>query len=62
MAQVEFRDGTREVPDHVADMMIGLDTYKMTYEQAKSESDKKFARDILTKAQQQIIDSALKAR
>jgi hypothetical protein len=34
MAEVEFRDGIREIPDYMADMMSGIETFKMTYEEA----------------------------
>lgn len=37
MAEVEFRDAVREVPDHLADLMAGLDTYRMTYDEAVKE-------------------------
>ena len=34
MAVVEFRTGEEEIADHLAEMMVGLDTFKMTYEEA----------------------------
>lgn len=37
MAEVEFRDAVREVPDHLADLMAGIDTYRMTYDEAVIE-------------------------
>lgn len=57
MALVEFRDGSREVPDHLADLMSGLETYRLTFEQAKKEADSKLVREILTKTQLSIIDA-----
>lgn len=34
VAERKFRDGKREIPDYVDDLMSGLRTEKMTYEQA----------------------------
>ena len=34
MAEVEFRTGKREIPDYQADLMAGLKTHTMTYDQA----------------------------
>lgn len=62
MAQVEFRDGTREVPDHLADLMIGLDTYKLTYAQATVQANQKPTRDYLNNVQQKMLDASLKRR
>ncbi len=55
MAEVEFRDGVRTVPDHVRDMMVGLDTHKFTYEEATRLAEKKIVRDKLNGMQQDII-------
>ena len=55
MARVEFRDGTRDIPDHVRDLMRGLDTIRFTYEQALRLAQKKVLRDKLNETQQDII-------
>ena len=34
MAEVEFRDGPREVPDYLVALMADLPTYKMTFKEA----------------------------
>lgn len=34
VAERKFRDGKREIPDYMDDLMAGLQTHKMTYEQA----------------------------
>ncbi len=57
MAQVEFRDGSREVPDHLADLMVVFETYKMTYEEARDKANQRLAADLLNKTQQQILNS-----
>lgn len=53
--QLEFRDGIREVPDHLADMMRGLDTYRMTYEEAQIAANQRLVRDRLNQAGEKVI-------
>jgi hypothetical protein len=48
--ELQFRDGKRWVPAHLADMMGDLDTYKLTYAQAKDEANKKMTRDFVNDA------------
>jgi hypothetical protein len=55
MAEVEFRDGKRTIPDHVRDMMVGLDTHKYTYEEASRLADQKILRDQLNAAHTNIV-------
>lgn len=57
MKIVEFRDGERDVPDHVADMMRGLRTWEMTYEEAKSKSENRMVSQALEVAQKDLIDA-----
>lgn len=47
MTKVEFRDGERDVPDHLAVMMRGIETHTMTYEQAVKASETKMLTDRL---------------
>lgn len=55
MAQVEFRTGIREVPDHLAALMRSLETWRMTYEEAVQNSNWKMAADVANKAQADLI-------
>ena len=55
MALLEFRDGLREVPDHLADMMRGLDTYKLTYEEAQIRANQSLVRDRLNRAGEKVV-------
>lgn len=55
MREVEFRDGKRLVLDHLADIMAGLPTHTMTYEQAVEKANWKLAADYADKA----LDSAV---
>jgi hypothetical protein len=51
MREVEFRDGMRLVPDHVAQFMESLDTYTMTYAEAAKKVNNAFLTERLKKAQ-----------
>lgn len=62
MAQVEFRTGFREVPDHLAAMMRHLETWTMTYEEAAQKANWKLAADYANKVQDRIIRQALERR
>jgi len=57
MAEVEFRDGKHHVPDHLADLMRGLETHRLTVEEATQQANQRLLRDRLNKAQ----DDAVKA-
>lgn len=60
MAELEFRDGVREVPDHLADMMRGLDTYKMTFEEAQTKANQSLVRDRLNRAGEKVVADHLR--
>jgi hypothetical protein len=55
MGIVEFRDGEREVPDHLAALMNDLETYKMTFEEARVLADQRLLRDVLRKKQEALV-------
>jgi hypothetical protein len=50
-----FRDGEREVPDHIALWMTDIDTARMTYEEALVEMNQKQERDFLNRAANRVI-------
>ena len=60
--QIEFRDGIREVPDHLALIMRGLPTYDMTYEEAREKANWKMVADIANKAQADAVRKTLRSR
>ena len=60
--QIEFRDGIREVPDHLAYLMKGLPTYDMTYEEARQKANWKMVADIANKTQADMVRSTLRSR
>ena len=55
MNELEFRDGARKVPDHIRDLLIGVDTYQMTYSQAINFVNNKLVGDRLGEAQSDLI-------
>lgn len=52
---LQFRDGRRWVPAHLADMMADLETYKMTYDEARREANSKLTRDFVIDAMDGVI-------
>lgn len=59
MAEVEFRTGIREVPDHLAKLMGGLETWNMTFEEAVQKANWKLANDFANRAQEAHIRKTL---
>jgi hypothetical protein len=55
MTTVEFRDGERDVPDHVEVMLRGLATHTMTYEEAIRISEKRMVTDRLNQEQARLM-------
>lgn len=62
MARVEFREGFREVPDHVAELLKGYDTYQLTYEEALRKANWRLAADAANREQQRLIAQSLRRR
>lgn len=60
--KVEFRDGWREVPDHVAMMMSGLETWRWSFEEALRRAEQRMLAERLNKAQADIIRDALRKK
>lgn len=50
MAELEFRDEKREVPDYIADMMSGIETFKMTYKEALAEANRRMEARVIDRA------------
>ena len=57
--QVEFRTGMREVPDYLAKLMGGLETWTMTFEEAVKKANNKLAYDFANRAQEAHIRKTL---
>lgn len=58
--RVEFKEGWREVPDHLGQLLQNLETWTMTYQEAVEKANWKLAADYANKAQDDIIRAALK--
>jgi len=52
-----FRDGAREVPDHIAIWMTDIDTVRLTFEEAIDQMNKKMERDYLNRAADRVVSS-----
>ena len=50
-----FRDGKREVPDHLAEIMAGIETFRFTFPEAIDEANRRQMGDYLQKAQNQAM-------
>ncbi len=50
MAELEFRDGNREVPEHVELILKGIETYRMTYDEAIAAANRRLASDHVEQA------------
>lgn len=53
--EVEFRDGKRWIPAHLADMMATLNTHTLTYEEAVEKANWKLASDHINTAADSFI-------
>lgn len=59
MARVQFRDGPHEVPPHLKELMVGLDTYRLTYSEAVKKVNQKLMSDHLNQIQAKIVKESL---
>lgn len=62
MITLEFRDGEYDVPEHVAILLKGIDTFTYTYEQAIRLSEQRLLKDKLNEAQRALVDDWFKRR
>jgi hypothetical protein len=62
LTRLEFRDGVRDVPEHVAGMMNGMETWRFPYEEALRVAEQRILADRLNKVQQDIIRDSLRKK
>jgi len=62
MKTVEFRDGERDIPDHVAEILRGVDTFAYTYDEAVRLSEQELLRKRLNDAQRTIVDEWMRRK
>ena len=60
MARMEFRDGMREVPEHIADLMRSLPTWELTYREASEKANWMLADSYATRAIDQMRSAHLR--
>lgn len=54
-AEYEFRDGKRLVPDYIGVLLTGIETHRLTYEEAIDAANKKVETDFLNAQQDRIL-------
>lgn len=52
---LQFRDGERDVPGHLARMMSSIETYRLTYEQAVDEANRRQLGGYVTHAHEKFL-------
>jgi hypothetical protein len=52
-----FRDGKREVPEHLAEMMAGMETFRFNFADAIDEANRRQMGEYLSRAQQEALRS-----
>lgn len=60
MADVEFRDGFKNIPDHLADMMANLPTQNMTLEEATIAANESLINNQFNTARQKMVTQHFK--
>lgn len=53
--ELEFRDGKRVVPDYIAALLAGVETFRLTYEEAIDTANKKSEADFINAQQDRIL-------
>lgn len=62
MRELEFRDGKRLVPDHLADMMGDLKTHTMTHDEAVEKANWQLASDHLNRVADGVVQGHFRDR
>lgn len=62
MAELEFRDGKREVADYIAELMTGIKTKRMTYDEALVAMNQKMVGDHIGRSVDRILDAHFQER
>jgi hypothetical protein len=62
MAELDFRDGKRGVPEHVERLLTGVPTYKMTYAEALEFMNRRLQYDYVENVHSKIINNALRGQ
>lgn len=60
--EIEFRDGRRLVPEYLGVIMDGLETHRMTYEEALLEANRRMEANFLNAQQDSILAAHFRER
>ena len=55
MPEIKFRDGPRNVPPHVEELLANIDTYKLTYAEAMRQMNNRLMVDHLERAHTKFV-------
>lgn len=55
LREIEFRDGKRLVPEYLGAIMSGLETHRMTYEEAVQAANQRMEADHLNAKRDEIL-------
>jgi len=58
--EVEFRDGKRMVPPYIGSLLSGIETYRLTYDEAIAVANKKIESDFINAQQDKILAAHFK--
>lgn len=53
--EIEFRDGKRLVPDYLGDLMAGIETHRLTFDEAILEANKRSESDFLNAQRDRVL-------
>lgn len=56
MSRIEFRDGVRDIPDYLADIMVGLPVHRLTYDESVLLANENLTRQHINKVEAKIIE------
>ena len=58
--ELEFRDGKRTVPAYIASLLTGIETYRLTYDEAIAAANKKLESDFINAQQDKVLAAHFK--
>jgi hypothetical protein len=58
--ELEFRDGKRTVPPYIASLLKGIETYRLTYDEAIASANKKLESDFINAQQDRVLAAHFK--
>ncbi len=58
--ELEFRDGKKTVPPYIAKLLSGIETYRLTYDEAIAAANKKLESDFINAQQDKVLAAHFK--